>query len=95
MWLKEERERVFAGKRATPKEPEKKKQEVGKGSALGPQDKINNLHIFGQTVYKDYYISAEYTHNMRLYKRHLITFPEAECSQLIAKVICTPPTPHS
>ena len=64
MWMKEERERVSAGNRATRKAPEE--SEVGKGSALGPQDKINNLHIFGQTVYKDYfYISAEYTHNMR------------------------------
>lgn len=60
MWMKEERERVSTGKRATLKEPEKKKQEVGKRSALGLQDKINNLHIFGQAVYKgDYYISAE------------------------------------
>lgn len=39
----------------------KKETRSGKGSALGPQDKINNLHIFGRTVY---YISAEYTYNM-------------------------------
>ena len=63
MWMKEERESVSVGKRATQKEPEKKETRSGKGSALGPQGKIKNLYIFGQIVYKDYYISAENTHN--------------------------------